>query len=129
MTAATLLLGRDREQKGPQEEARDERLLQERQGEAHTRWIQEHRLVDERGRITWVNDEGHYHRLGFPAVERPGIKKEWWVNGEQHREGAPAVEWEDGSEEWLREGKRHREGGPAFRDVSGETYWYQNGLC
>lgn len=48
----------------------------------------------------WVNNEGHLHRVGAPAVEHEDGTVFWWHNGNLHREDGPAAEWKDGHKEW-----------------------------
>jgi len=75
----------------------------------------------------WTNDEGNFHRLDGPAVERPNGVKEWYRNGLRHREDGPAIEHSSGRKEWYVNGMVHRTDGPALEYSNGDKHWYQNG--
>lgn len=109
--------------------------------------------MDGSGIIRWTDKYGNYHRVGNPALVKPGGWQEWFVHGKAHRDGdlpakvcqeftsyfkdgvphrdgdLPAVIYRDGTQIWIKEGKIHRTDGPAvcYHDSSRTDEWYFEG--
>lgn len=79
------------------------------------------------GDDTFWELNGHLHRVGNPAVERPNGTKLWYQHGLLHRLDGPAVEFADGNKYWYQHGLCHRECGPAVRHSNGDKFWFING--
>lgn len=72
--------------------------------------------------------DGLLHRRTGPAVIDPSGRQEWWVEGKLHREGGPAVtDPAKGAEHWQ-EGVLHRTDGPAVERPDGYSAWYRYGV-
>jgi len=65
--------------------------------------------VENNGDTYWKNEEGEYHRLDGPAIERAKGNKLWYRNGKLHREDGPAFEGAHGCKEWYLEGSQYCE--------------------
>jgi hypothetical protein len=79
-------------------------------------------------KIVYHNEQGDYHRIDGPAIERNDGYKSWFINGERHRLDGPAIEWDNGTKEWFINGERHREDGPAREFTNGYKEWWLNGI-
>ena len=77
--------------------------------------------------IKYWSQNGKYHRLDGPAVERSNGDKEWYQNGKLHRLDGPACEWVNGSKFWYQNDKLHRLDGPAVERSNGDKEWYIEG--
>jgi len=51
-------------------------------------------------RITYRKNN-MFHREDGPAIEYPGVSKQWWLNDRLHRIDGPAVENADGYKAWY----------------------------
>ena len=60
-------------------------------------------------KIVYQNEQGDYHRIDGPAIERNDGYKAWWINGQRHREDGPAVEYYHGGKEWYLNGRYYLE--------------------
>ena len=81
------------------------------------------------GVVEWRTARRVLHRVGGPAVIRPGPKfEEWYQHGKLHREDGPAIIDYYGSQYWFLNGKRHRTDGPAVVHHDGTLQWYEHGV-
>lgn len=72
------------------------------------------------------------HREDGPALVKPDMYVEWYINGKLHREDGPASIVGPDLEAptyqaWYQNGVRHRADGPAAILAGEGQYWYQNG--
>ena len=54
--------------------------------------------------------------------------KIWYQNGKYHRIDGPAVERANGDKFWFQNGKYHRIDGPAVESANGDKFWYIDGV-
>ena len=57
----------------------------------------------------WFNQNGQYHRLDGPAIERLNGYKAWFQNDQLHRLDGPSVEYPNGNKYWYIESKEYTE--------------------
>jgi hypothetical protein len=82
--------------------------------------------VDEKGTISFENNNGEWSNLNGPAVEYADGTKYWYVDGKLHRQGGPAIEKANGFKEWWVNNKKHRLDGPATIWPNGRKEWWVN---
>lgn len=85
------------------------------------------RLEADDGSVTYVDQNGNYHRDDGPAIiQAANGNKLWYHHGRLHRTDGPAIEYGNGDKSYLIHGRLHRDHGPAidWREVKS---WYNHG--
>lgn len=63
------------------------------------------KVVDDKGNIFYLNQDGKMHRLYGPAVIQTDGTNQWRINGRLHRTDGPAIEYWYGLNEWWENGR------------------------
>ena len=85
-------------------------------------WYEEYQVFTYKGETYWYQNK-KLSRHDGPAVELPGGRKEFWVNGKLHNLNGPARN-ASSYDEYYVNGELHREDGPAieYHDEKNKGY-------